>query len=145
MLPPQDGTPASNPGSEDMDHKDTEDDNDEDDLAVKQQQQQHHAHALARIQAVSTRPTTMAAKEFFANGGTREWESLPKRLERLVGVLNDWVSTGTRRSKLLLERVVCASVLLVNVVGVASLKDGIACDGCGDAVLKTTVLSWFSK
>jgi hypothetical protein len=48
-------------------------------------------YALARVKAVQTRPSTVAAKEFFSNGGTRELESLPGRLDRLAQVLEAWV------------------------------------------------------
>lgn len=51
-------------------------------------------YALARFKAVQTRPSTVAAKEFFSNGGgTREMDSLPRRLDRLVQVLGSWVRT----------------------------------------------------
>ena len=45
--------------------------------------------ALARIKAVRTRPSTLAAKEFFA--GERNWKSLPLRIRRLVDVFESWV------------------------------------------------------
>ena len=45
--------------------------------------------ALARIKAVRTRPSTLAAKEFFA--GERNWKSLPLRIRRLVDVFDSWV------------------------------------------------------
>ena len=46
----------------------------------------------AYINAIKTRPSTTAAKEFFSDGGTRDWWSLPQRCERLVHVLDEWVS-----------------------------------------------------
>jgi len=39
---------------------------------------------------IKRRPSTAAAKEFFSNGGTRDWLSLPQRCERLVQSLNAW-------------------------------------------------------
>ena len=41
------------------------------------------------IKAVRTRPSTLAAKEFFA--GERNWKSLPLRIRRLVDVFESWV------------------------------------------------------
>ena len=79
--------------------------------ATQQQQQQYpllssdrrKEIAIARYQAFETRPTTVAAKEFF-NGdginGTRRkannWRSLPQRVRRLCQVLENWVSMKTR-------------------------------------------------
>ena len=48
--------------------------------------------AYRRIRAVRTRPTTVAANEFFAD---QDWQSLPKRLERLCHVLQQWVRSIT--------------------------------------------------
>jgi len=39
---------------------------------------------------IKRRPSTAAAKEFFSDGGTRDWLSLPQRCERLVQSLNAW-------------------------------------------------------
>lgn len=41
---------------------------------------------------IKARPSTVAAREFFADGGTLDWESLPQRCERLVQVLEAWGS-----------------------------------------------------
>ena len=41
---------------------------------------------------INERPSTIAAQEFFANGGTLDWQSLPLRCERLVQVLDAWDS-----------------------------------------------------
>ena len=41
---------------------------------------------------IKRRPSTAAAKEFFSDGGTRDWLSLPQRCERLVQSLDAWVS-----------------------------------------------------
>ena len=43
-------------------------------------------------QMITTRPSTTAAKEFFSDGGTKNWSSLPQRCERLQNVLETWVS-----------------------------------------------------
>ncbi len=49
-------------------------------------------HALRRFEAVRTRPTTLAADEFFSKENEREgWKSLPRRLQRLCQILQDWV------------------------------------------------------
>lgn len=49
-------------------------------------------NTLRRFEAVSTRPTTLAAQEFFAKENEREvWQSLPRRLQRLCQILQDWV------------------------------------------------------
>ena len=45
--------------------------------------------AFARIKAVKTRPSTVAAKEFFS--GDRKWNTLPRRVRRLVDVYESWV------------------------------------------------------
>jgi hypothetical protein len=45
--------------------------------------------ALARIKAVRTRPSTLAAEEFFS--GDQHWKSLPHRIRRLVKVFENWV------------------------------------------------------
>jgi len=37
-------------------------------------------------------PAEIAAKAFFGNDGSRDWKSLPKRLERLSHVFENWVS-----------------------------------------------------
>lgn len=39
---------------------------------------------------IKARPSTVAASEFFADGGTLEWSNLPRRCERLVQVLETW-------------------------------------------------------
>jgi hypothetical protein len=44
--------------------------------------------AYRRIRAVRTRPTTIAAHEFFAEN---DWQSLPRRLFRLAQLLEQWV------------------------------------------------------
>jgi len=41
-----------------------------------------------RVETVRMRPTTRAAEEFFQDN---DWQSLPRRLERLVQVLQAWV------------------------------------------------------
>ena len=41
---------------------------------------------------IKARPSTVAAREFFADGGTLDWESLPQRCKRLVQVLEAWGS-----------------------------------------------------
>jgi hypothetical protein len=46
--------------------------------------------AYRRIRAVRTRPTTLAAREFFADDN---WQTLPLRLLRLCNVLEQWVCT----------------------------------------------------
>lgn len=45
--------------------------------------------AQLRIEAVKTRPSTVAAQEFFA--GDRKSKSLPRRIRRLTQVLESWV------------------------------------------------------
>mmetsp|Transcript_24059 Transcript_24059/g.66682 ORF Transcript_24059/g.66682 Transcript_24059/m.66682 type:complete len:771 (+) Transcript_24059:105-2417(+) len=39
---------------------------------------------------IRRRPSTVAAKEFFSNGGSQDWWNLPQRCERLVKVLEAW-------------------------------------------------------
>jgi anaphase-promoting complex subunit 2 len=39
---------------------------------------------------IKERPSTLAAQEFFADGGTLDWRSLPRRCERLVQILDAW-------------------------------------------------------
>lgn len=45
--------------------------------------------AQARIEAVKTRPSSLAAQEFFS--GDRSWKSLPKRVQQIVDVFESWV------------------------------------------------------
>ena len=47
---------------------------------------------------IRARPSTVAAKEFFADGGTLDWRTLPQRCERLVQVLEAWDNNGTGNS-----------------------------------------------
>jgi hypothetical protein len=47
--------------------------------------------AYRQIRAVRTRPTTVAAREFFADDNN--WQTLPLRLLRLCNVLEQWVCT----------------------------------------------------
>jgi hypothetical protein len=47
------------------------------------------ALAQARIKAVKTRPSTLAAQEFFS--GDRTWKSLPRRVQLMVDVFESWV------------------------------------------------------
>ena len=64
-------------------------------LAMKkwqQQQEKEQAYGLARMRAVKTRPSTVAAEEFFAPNN-RDWKNLPSRLQKLVQSLHDWVRT----------------------------------------------------
>lgn len=51
-------------------------------------------------QIINTRSSTVAAKEFFADGGTLDWRSLPRRCERLVQVFEarDYNTTRTLSS-----------------------------------------------
>ena len=44
---------------------------------------------------IRARPSTVAAKEFFADGGTLDWRTLPRRCERLVQVLEAWDNNDT--------------------------------------------------
>ena len=55
--------------------------------------EERKALAIARIQAIRTRPTTVAAQEFFAGSSHRDWKSLPRRLRKLCDVLEAWVRT----------------------------------------------------
>lgn len=56
-------------------------------------------YALARFKAVRTRPSTVAANEFFSDGGTRDVDSLPRRLDRLTQVLVKWVSHAQQQQQ----------------------------------------------
>jgi hypothetical protein len=53
--------------------------------------QERQQQAFARIKAIHTRPTTLAAQEFFSSGKNTDWKSLPRRLRRLCEVLEHWV------------------------------------------------------
>jgi hypothetical protein len=61
-------------------------------LNNKQQQRKQQEYGLARMRSVTTRPSSVAADEFFCNGGTRDWKNLPARLQKLVDALELWVS-----------------------------------------------------
>jgi hypothetical protein len=54
--------------------------------------EERRQRALSRIHAVRSRPTAIAAQEFFAGVDAKNWRSLPQRLERLCQVLEGWVS-----------------------------------------------------
>ena len=51
-------------------------------------------HAYSSLNAVSVRPSTVAAKKFFSDtdGTSNDWKSLPDRVERLCQSLEAWVS-----------------------------------------------------
>ena len=53
--------------------------------------QEQIQRAYRRIRAVRTRPSTVAAQEFFEDPND-DWTTLPRRLKRLCQVLDDWVS-----------------------------------------------------
>lgn len=52
--------------------------------------------AQLRIQAVQSRPSTVAAQEFFA--GDRKSKSLARRIRRLTQVLESWVRERNKRT-----------------------------------------------
>ena len=59
----------------------------------KQNQMSNDADRYKEI--IKARPSNVAAREFFADGGTLDWGSLPRRCERLVQVLEAWNSNDT--------------------------------------------------
>ena len=59
---------------------------------------ERRALALARIQCSRSRPSTVAAQEFFEGG--RNWQSLPGRVRRLCEVLEAWVRTTYLTTKM---------------------------------------------
>ncbi len=56
-------------------------------------------------QIIKARPSTVAARKFFADRGTLDWESLPRRCERLIQVLEEWGenNAGSPRSTMTKE------------------------------------------
>jgi hypothetical protein len=68
-------------------------------IELKRRWDQQHKYALDRVKAVQTRPSTVAADEFFSSdvGGGRgtttqaSVASLPFRLNRLTQALESWV------------------------------------------------------
>jgi hypothetical protein len=55
--------------------------------------EERRQRALSRIHAVRSRPTTIAAQEFFSGVDSKNWRTLPQRLERFCQVLEGWVSS----------------------------------------------------
>ena len=61
------------------------------DSIVRERQNQNDLNRYKDI--IKTRPSTVAAKEFFSDF-KGDWLSLPQRCERLVKALDAWVSSG---------------------------------------------------
>jgi anaphase-promoting complex subunit 2 len=54
-------------------------------------------------ETIKARPSTVAAKEFFADGGTLDWRSLSQRCARLVRVLEAWDNNDTGNTSSILS------------------------------------------
>lgn len=73
--------------------------------------EERRQRALSRIHAVRSRPSARAAQEFFSGADSKNWKSLPQRLERLFQVLEGWVGfVQEKRSRILgMDRTPCYS------------------------------------
>lgn len=60
-------------------------------LIMTMTKQQQDKYGLARLKSVKTRPSTIAAEEFFSPSMNNNWKTLPSRLYKLVDALNSWV------------------------------------------------------
>ena len=75
-------------------------------MVLQESNGNNHEPSDPRVLPNSQQPAVIAAKAFFQGKGSKDWRSLPMRLERLSSFLESWVSDDY-------VVVYCASALLL--------------------------------